>query len=165
MIVAEHPGEFGFRHVAGFALAAFAVWFVMRMSQYIADEFFVAGQAGIVCFIAGEPVASAGGVAMDAVELSGFVTRVHHPTGKRIVFAKVSAIRVEVGVFKGDKIVMVIVFLAGYEAFCNRAHLCVARSAHAVDLFDVEIFRADQVEFFWLFFFAQCFLELVDMLG
>ena len=71
MVAPTHPGEFRCWHMAGDALVPRAVGLVARVLCRIADPVFVAGQARLVClFVVLELVATARGMAMEAVEFA-----------------------------------------------------------------------------------------------
>ncbi len=163
MVMADHPGKFGFWHVACFALAAFTVGFVVRMGRYVIYKFIMTGQAGVVCLFIGEPVTAAGGVAMDAIEFAGFCALIHSPAGECIVFAEIPSVGIKIVILQGYEIIVVEIFLAGFKACSDRAHLGMTWAAHTVYLIAIKILCAYQSEVFWLFVFQGGFAEMPNV--
>ena len=104
------------------------------MLSHIGHPFFVALFTGIV-WIVFKPVATAGRVTGYTMKITFFSTFIHHPAGVGVVFAKVAAIGVKVGVVEYGQIVIVEIPVAGHITGSDGPHFGVAGRTRPVVLF------------------------------
>ena len=110
VVAAPHPGKFRHGHVAGNTGAGGAgfVQLMVDMGRGLVHPLLMAGEAGLVgrgrIF---KLVAPAGGVAVQAGELSRLNAGAEQPGGQRVVFPQVPAVRVVIRVFQGHQIKVV----------------------------------------------------------
>ena len=88
-------------------LLAFALRRMVAVGCRVLHPLLMAGQAGVVGLLLLEPVAAAGGVAVDAVELAGLDAGAHAPGGLGVVLPQVAAVGIEVGVLQGHQVEVV----------------------------------------------------------
>ena len=139
MVAPVHVGEAGLRHVAVDAVAARRAGLVMGVGRGVRHPFLVTGQTGAVGVLRREPVAPAGRVAVDAVELAAADAGAHQPAGVGVVFSEIAAVRIVVGIFESHQVVVIEEPLGHLVAGADRTHLGVTRRAHFAPLLDGEL--------------------------
>ena len=115
MIAAPHAGKFGFGHMARNTPAGFIVGRMVGVSRRIRNMFRMTGHTGVVRSLFVKPVAPAGCMAMQTVELAGFDTWAGQPQGVCVIFSQVTSIRVEIRIFKCSKSKMIEISVSGLE--------------------------------------------------
>ena len=148
VIGTPHPGEFGFGHMAGNAPAGFIIGRVVRVSGRVRHVVGVTGHAGAVRLVFLKKVASAGCVAMQAVEPAGLDTGACQPQGEGVILSEVASVRIEIRVFKRGKRKMIEVSVSGPECRGEGGHFRMTGRAQIVHLLVCECFQADDLRIF-----------------
>ena len=99
----------------------------MGVVRGVVHMFFMTRHTRIICFGALELEASAGRMAMEAVELAGLDARAHSPRCVRVVLAKIATVWIEVHMFQRREIVVIEEAVAGQKRGFDRYRLGVAR--------------------------------------
>ena len=121
--------------MAGDALVSLASCLVIGVGRGILNFFCMAGHTGVVrLFLGFEAVSTAACVAGDTVKLARLKAWTHEPRGVSIIFSKIPAVGVKVGVFKCDQVIVVKEFFARRECCCQRDHLSMASSTRSIAL-------------------------------
>lgn len=119
MVSPTHPGKFRRGHVAPNALVSRIVGLVVGVRGGIIDLFLMARHASLIDLVLRlEPISATGCVAMQAIEFSRLRAWAHEPGGVRVVFSKISAIRVVVRVFDSDQTKLVEESVPWSEGIC-----------------------------------------------
>ncbi len=143
MIATLHPRELGLGHVAVDADVARTVGRVMCVVSRARDTPLVTGHASVVRLIAFVPVAPAGRMAVQTVQLAGHDARTHQPRRIRVVLAQVAPVGIEIRMLERHQIVVVEELIARLEARRQRDHLGVAGTTGGVRLLRRELLVAD----------------------
>src|SRR5689334_5558325 len=81
--------------------------FVPGVGFRVRHLFLMTRLAGAVGILRREPVAPAGGVAVNAVELALANARAHQPACVGVVFPEIAAIRIVIGIFQRNQVIVI----------------------------------------------------------
>gem|GEM_PF-5449753 len=120
---------------------------VMSVGGRLPDPGGVAGEAGVVGLgRIRKPVAPAGSVAVDAVQLAGFRAGAEPPGGEGVIFSQVPSVGIEIRMLQRDQVEVIKVAVAGGEAEGQGRHFGVAGRAGVIALLRRQCAGDDELE-------------------
>ena len=130
MITPGHICKSCFRHVTADAARTNAACLMPGMGDAVGNHALMARQTSLIAILRCKADSPGRCVTMKAIKLFVTITRVQQPTRERIVFTKITAIRIVVRTLKGRQIVMVEEALRNFIARTEWSHFGVTWRAH-----------------------------------